>query len=81
MVARMPVLEVVVVVGVLVLMMVVMASSFPSGAPLSACGHLMPIHEDAVVQESAPPYLIVMSSTNYTGGHPIVGKSSFISTE
>lgn len=47
------------------------ASGFPSGAPLSACGHLMPIHEDAVAQKSASPYLLLLSHTDYTKREPI----------
>ena len=47
---------------------------FPSGAPLSACRNLMPIHEDAIAEESAAPYIILMSETNYTSGEPIQGK-------
>ncbi|KAK7110388.1 defense protein l(2)34Fc-like [Littorina saxatilis] len=53
------------------LLLVTVVSSFPSGAPLSACGHLMPIHEDAVAEESASPFLILLSSTNYTTQEPI----------
>lgn len=56
------------------LLMATLVSSFPSGAPLSACGHLMPIHEDAAAQETASPFLILLSDTNYTSHQPIKGK-------
>ena len=56
------------------LLMATVVSSFPSGAPLSACGHLMPIHEDAAAQETASPFLILLSDTNYTTHQPIQGK-------
>lgn len=56
------------------LLMATVVSSFPSGAPLSACGHLMPIHEDAAAQETASPFLILLSDTNYTSHEPIKGK-------
>ncbi|XP_076461719.1 putative defense protein 3 [Babylonia areolata] len=61
--------------ALVVLLVAAVASCFPSGAPLSACGHLMPIHEEAEAQETAPPFFILLSHTNYTSGEPIAGKS------
>ncbi|KAL8587063.1 hypothetical protein ACOMHN_023453 [Nucella lapillus] len=57
--------------ALVVLLMACVVSPFPSGAPLSACGHLMPIHEEAEAQRSAAPFIILLSSTNYTSGEPI----------
>ena len=42
------------------------ADSFPSGAPLSACSHLMPVHMDGELQEVASPYVLVVNSTTYS---------------
>ncbi|GFR98252.1 ferric-chelate reductase 1 [Elysia marginata] len=41
------------------------ATAFPSGAPLSACSHLMPVHIDGELQEKASPYVLVVNDTTY----------------
>jgi len=44
--------------------------SFPTGAPLSACSHLMPVHMDGELQTVVSPYLLVLNETKY-GNSPI----------
>ncbi|CAG5131682.1 unnamed protein product, partial [Candidula unifasciata] len=45
-------------------------AAFPSGAPLSACGHLMPVHVDGELQNSASPYMLILNDTTY-GTQPL----------
>ncbi|BFZ01993.1 hypothetical protein BsWGS_05031 [Bradybaena similaris] len=39
--------------------------AFPSGAPLTACGHLMPIHENGELQTMPSPYVLILNDTTY----------------
>lgn len=43
------------------------AQAFPTGAPLSACSHLMPVHIDGELMESASPYILLLNDTQYGG--------------
>ncbi|XP_059152893.1 reelin domain-containing protein 1-like [Physella acuta] len=52
------------------LCLVFRVSSFPTGGPLSACSHLMPVHIDGELQEGAPPYVLILNDTTY-GSHPL----------
>jgi len=44
--------------------------AFPSGAPLSACGQLLPVHVDGEQQNSASPYVLILNDTSY-GSQPL----------
>lgn len=47
-----------------------LTSGFPTGAPLSACSHLMPLHMDGELMTVVSPYLLVVNDTTY-GNSPI----------
>ena len=54
----------------LLLLAVAPCLSFPTGAPLSACSHLMPVHIDGELQTVVSPYVLVLNETTY-GSSPI----------
>ena len=51
------------------------ASAYPVGPPTSACETMTPEHEVAA-QSSDSPYTITLSSTSYTPGEPLTGRST-----
>ena len=51
------------------------ASAYPVGPPTSACETMTPEHEVAA-QSTDSPYIITLSSTSYTPGEPLTGRST-----
>ncbi|KAM8952888.1 putative defense protein Hdd11-like [Pelodytes ibericus] len=44
---------------------------FPTGAPISACQTMMPVHQGVMPQNTTAPYIIKTSSSFYQSGKPI----------
>lgn len=71
---RMTTAEAVTLVTLVLTVCLELTSGFPTGAPLSACSHLMPLHMDGELMTVVSPYLLVLNDTTY-GNSPIKCKT------
>ena len=54
-----------------------LTEGYPYGAPPTACGAMIPGHNDTMPQVSLSPYVITVSRTTYLPGQSIEGKITF----